>query len=513
MKQRLRRIGAGLLVAAMLGSSLTGAASAEEGRESSVYIEVAQDFGDLSPWGQNQDPFMSTRLNFYETLFENRADGTQVPFLIESYEYTDETTMKVKLHEGVIDHMGNEITTSDVLFSFGKAAESAEYARHAANINFDECEIVDDYNMILKLNYPSAFIYNDFTRVSIVSEKSYEESGDGMVNFAYGSGPYKMVSYTPGYELVLEKNDNYWNAGSEVSQRQNVDHVYYRLIAEEAQRTIELESGSVDLLLQTPTIDIEYLQGVDGIEVQQYTGPNVTGLYYNMEAPAFAEDENLRHAISCAIDNVGINNAVFHGLYRAADCLASPIVPVYSENSLAYSYDLEKAKEYLDASNYDGSTLRIMTTSGDYQSVAEVIQSNLAEIGINVQLDVYDTATYNTLISDASAWDCLISGYSNIGSFLFSPYNQFNDQTNNRAKWHDPEFQELLSEAAKTGDPDQEKQILDMMNQADVFHPIYYMGVYFAYRTDVISAIEAKSDNWVLPGDITYNYESDALYD
>ena len=502
-----------LLIAALLAfSAMAVSAIAEGDKTSTVYIEVFQDFGDLSPWGQNQDPFMSTRLNFYETLFENRPDGTQVPLLIESYEFAEDgITMNVKLHEGIVDHMGNEITTSDVLFSFSKALEGAEYSRHAKNINFDESYVIDDYNMVLVLKQPSAFIYNDMTRISIVSQATYEACEDGMVNFAYGSGPYKMVSYTPGYELVLEKNDNYWNAGSEVSQRQNVDRVVYRVISEETQRTIELETGSVDLLLNTPTIDIEYLQAEAGYEVYAYSGPNVTPLYYNCESSPFT-DENLRHAVSCAIDNVGINNAVYNGLYRPADSLAAPIVPAYSENSLLYSYDVEKAKEYLAASNYDGRTLRMMITS-NLQPIAEIIQNNLAAIGISVQIDVYDSATYNTLISDRTAWDCMISGYSNIGSFLFTLYNQFNDNTTNRVGWHDEEFQALLAEASKTGDAEQEAQLLQMMNEADVVHPLYYTQVYFAYRTDMIEAIEVKSDNWVLPGDITYNYDCEALYD
>ena len=70
--------------------------------------------------------------------------------------------------------------------------------------------------------------------------------------------------------------------------------------------------------------------------------------------------------------------------------------------------------------------------------------------------------------------------------------------------WHDEEFQAILTEASKTGDAEQE---------ADVVHPLYYTQVYFAYRTDMIEAIEVKSDNWVLPGDITYNYDCEALYD
>lgn len=79
--------------------------------------------------------------------------------------------------------------------------------------------------------------------------------------------------------------------------------------------------------------------------------------------------------------------------------------------------------------------------------------------------------------------------------------------------WHDEEFQAILTEASKTGDAEQEAQLLQMMNEADVVHPLYYTQVYFAYRTDMIEAIEVKSDNWVLPGDITYNYDCEALYD
>lgn len=77
----------------------------------------------------------------------------------------------------------------------------------------------------------------------------------------------------------------------------------------------------------------------------------------------------------------------------------------------------------------------------------------------------------------------------------------------------DDEFQALLAETIKTGDADDTAKLVEMVNEADNVHPMAYSNLYFAYRADVINTIQPKNDNWVLPGDYTYNYDAPELYD
>lgn len=207
MKENYGKLISLLLVVCLLGPCLTGLA--EDGRVSTVYVQVHQNGGTFNPWGSNQDPFMFTRLNFYETLFQWLPGGEMAPLLVEDYGWTDELTMKIKLRDNIIGHAGNQITESDVLFSFEKALETSEYGRHAKNVDFENSYVVGDLNLVIAILAPSAFFYNGLSRVSIVSQKSYEESDDDMVNMAISSGPYKMVSYTSGYEWVLKKFEDY----------------------------------------------------------------------------------------------------------------------------------------------------------------------------------------------------------------------------------------------------------------------------------------------------------------
>ncbi len=481
---------------------------------STVYVQVHQDSGTFNPWGSNQDPFMSIRLNFYETLFEYNASGEVVPLLVESYEWEDGTTLNLKLHDGIMTHDGNKIVASDVLFSFQKASESAEYGRHASNVDFEKSHVVDDLNLVLATKAEDTFFYNDMTRISIVSEKSFNDCKDEMVNLAIGSGPYKMTDYTPGYEWVLEKFEDYWNTDQTETQKQNVDKIVYRVITEEAQRTIELETGGIDMLTYTPSIDVEYLQGKDGIEVYQYPGNNTQTIYYNCSGESVMDNENLRHAISCAVDSAGIAAAVHKNLYSPADCIATPNTPQYQAGTLKYSYDMEKAKEYMVAAGYpDGGLDLTIMCDANTQPSAEVIQASVLQLGINLEILVYDAATYNTLITDPAACDMLISGYACVGTVLFFFNNQLNENKSLRTFWKNEEFQTLLAETVKTGDAEDTMKLLDMVNDADVVRPIVFGNSYFAYRTEVIEGISPKNDNWVLPGDYTYHYDADALYD
>lgn len=97
--------------------------------------------------------------------------------------------------------------------------------------------------------------------------------------------------------------------------------------------------------------------------------------------------------------------------------------------------------------------------------------------GINLDIQVRDTATYNTMLTDPKAADMLISGYVCVGTVLFFFNNQLNVDKSLRTFWNDAEFQSLLSETVKTGDTEDTLRLLDMVNEADNVHPITRISI------------------------------------
>ena len=99
-----------------------------------------------------------------------------------------------------------------------------------------------------------------------------------------GSGPYIVTQYDAGTQIVLEKNENYWKTAEDhdgLIPKQNVDQIICRFIAEDAQKTIALESGDVDYLFECPSIAISDYQNSDEINLYSINATNCEGLYFN----------------------------------------------------------------------------------------------------------------------------------------------------------------------------------------------------------------------------------------
>ncbi len=92
---------------------------------------------------------MEQRMNYYERLFEWDYNGEVSPLLVKDFEWIDELHLKITLYDNITTHSGKKLTTEDVKFSLEYAKDSAEFARHTTNIDYDNIEITDDYTMVI----------------------------------------------------------------------------------------------------------------------------------------------------------------------------------------------------------------------------------------------------------------------------------------------------------------------------------------------------------------------------
>lgn len=321
---------------------------AKEEGQSTIVMEITNDPSSLQPSTINQQAFMEQRMNYYERLFEWDYNGEVSPLLVKDFEWIDELHLKITLYDNITTHSGKKLTTEDVKFSLEYAKDSAEFARHTTNIDYDNIEITDDYTMVIPILQQNVLFWNDITRIDIVSKADFEESKDQMITTPVGTGPYKVTGYTPGVEVVLEKNENYWNAGQTEIQQRNVDRIIYKFIPEEAQRTISLESGDVDFVYDPPLTELEGLMNNSDYDVLEVKTSSTPSLYFNSSEGSVCSNKSLRQAISCAIDNSAIVAAVYKGFAHPACSVVTPNNPEWSddlENSNPYAFDQEKAKD------------------------------------------------------------------------------------------------------------------------------------------------------------------------
>lgn len=199
--------------------------------------------------------------NIFETLvYEDEAQNITGK-LAESYEQVNDTTYLFHLRQGVKFTNGEELKASDVVFTYTRDAESPKttsYFRDVASVTAK-----GDYDVEIVLTKPSApFLAGlTFASTGIVNEKAITEAGENTGIQPVGTGPYKLQSWDKGVKLILERNEDYWG---EKPVFRTVEVV---AVPEGTNRTIELESGNVDIALEIPVTDLSRVRDGQGLQL------------------------------------------------------------------------------------------------------------------------------------------------------------------------------------------------------------------------------------------------------
>ncbi|WP_434309205.1 ABC transporter substrate-binding protein [Hominifimenecus sp. rT4P-3] len=472
-----------------------------------IIVEITADPGDMNPWNQNSVSMLRVREVCYETLAKP-VGAEIVPCLAESWDWLDETHLQLNLRKGVKFHNGDEMKAEDCLFSLESAKDSPGFARNVKNILFDQCEIKDDYTLVLAYSGPSIFYMNDLVRVAITSKAAYEADPDQMTGKPIGTGPYQLTDWVLGSSLTFEKFDGYWDEGE-----QNVDTIVYRVITEATQRTIELETGGVDFLYDVPSSDLERLEANEGFVLDSASTTRTAALYFNCSENSVCQDANLRKAICYAIDTEAVAAVGYRGYGEPAYSTITPDNDEWSESlkqdGVLYAHDVEKAKEYLAAAGYaDGVTINLIVDEDAQRNAAVlVVQSCLAEVGITMNIVSYESAVFQTtLLDEKGGWDILINNFKADGTIMILFNNQFDNRSGDRTFIHNEEMQALVEEGVKYGDPEVLEKLLKMFEEDLI--PMYCMvnmKEYYAYKKGIENFTVNRST--VKPGGFVYTEE------
>ena len=222
----------------------------------------------------------------------------------------------------------------------------------------------------------------------------------------------------------------------------------------------------------------------------EYDSTSITWLYLNNEVPGL-DNQNVRHAINSAINKESVVEVALNGLGTPAIGQLPSNLAGYSEEN-ADAYDVERAREFLAASGVDPSTLSfpIITSNDTRRRAGEVIQANLQEIGINVELESMDLATYLSATSEGD-YTAAIGGWTSnvLLDCLIGVYHSSGINASNKTRISDPELDALIDEAGVTLDEEERNAILEQAcaraNELCPAAPLFLETGLRAYNSDL----------------------------
>ncbi len=390
-----------------LSSLLAGCVEqqADEQPAAQVPQEVVAGLGRDPVGARGAHPYL-TRV--FEQLVILDAEMKPRPGLATSWEVSEDgRTWTIHLREGVKFHDGTPFNAETAKFSL----EWATRVRPGLLGSIDRIEIVDDYTIKVIHSEPHAPFLRSLFFAVMISPNAIDE--DDRVIESIGTGPFKVEDYQPEDKLVLVRNEAYWGG------LPKLERITLRYIPEATTRIMALEAGEIDMIIDTGGILPEHapvLKANPEIEVMTIHGVVHHHIGFDTTTPPF-DDVRTRKAISYAIDPESLVRYALEGYGKVMNTPVPPLYKDWMHPDLLFEFsDKDKARKLLQEAGWadmdgdgivekDGEEFKVtMHLAGGwvgrwpYKTIAEIIQSDLREIGIAMDIDVVDTGLYREMM-------------------------------------------------------------------------------------------------------------------
>ena len=340
----------------------------------------------------------------YTVLYDTfvRYDDTYdiVGGLFESWETEDAQTWVFNVRQGVMWHDGVELTAQHFIDYFD-TVQDPESGAASETIDLYEgatYEMLDDYTIQMVLPAPNAALLDGFSAPWLSRAADFDPTKP------VGTGPFKLVEWNRNQNIKFVKNEDYWREGLPY-----LDELTLVMVPDATTRINMLRTGEVDVIRSVPSAEVQGLAQQEGIQLiqtpQQYT---VLEWYMLMKCsePPF-DDVRVRQAVNLAIDRESLLELTFgYGALKS-----NPISQgswAYNPNAPSYdNQDMAKAKQLMAEAGYAPGEPAFTVTFKYWQEwpenlqIGQIIQANLAELGITVELELLEIGQWvSTVLYD-----------------------------------------------------------------------------------------------------------------
>jgi peptide/nickel transport system substrate-binding protein len=427
-----------------------------------------------------------------EPLFTVSKDGSKVePWLATGYDISaDKLTYTIHLRKGVTFSDGKPLTAADVKFSIDEDTKTGTDGWGYINSAIDTVTATDDSTVTIKLKYAWAPLLADLSLFSngIIPNNYGGKSKDAFYAAPVGTGPFVWGSWTKGQSVKVTANKKYWG------HKPHLDAVTWTVVADANTRKLQLQGGQIDIDDTPDWSSFSSLKGTAGINAQTFPSTYEQYVTFNEQHKPF-QDVHVRRAIASAIDRNAIIKTVLFGNGTVADSLLSPGTPFYDKNNGALGFDVAKAKQEMAQSSVpNGFSTTILISSGnpDQASIAQIMQSELKAIGIDLKITQLDpTAQKQARLKSqfdmvAQAWTMDIPDPDEWTSFAVDPNGGSHSSF---SYYNNPQVIALNKQAEKETDDSKRQELYSQLQKqvsADSpFAYLYYAPYVFAMKDSV----------------------------
>ncbi len=471
-------------------------------------------------------------LHSFECLLTVDENGQLAPGQAESWETSEDgLTWTFHLRDGLKWSDGSDLTANDFVYSWKRVCDPMVAAPYAETVlsmvegydkaiegDLDALQVVaqDDNTLAVTLNAPCSYFGSlaAFATLSPVQEATVTANGDAWATSAetyISNGPFYVSEWVPGSYILMSKNPYYWNADAI-----KLDGIKWNLIEDSNAAYSAYQTGEVLMIKDVPTEEIPSLK--DNAEF--HVDP-IIGTYYlsmNLERDAF-KDAKVRKALSLAIDRDYVANTLMQGTYSPADNFMGPgwidmDGKQFKDNANGgqsyidvnnYEADLEEAKQLLaDAGYPDGEGFPSITyttnDSGYHKVVAEYLQQAWAQLGIDLQVDIVEWASFTPMRRNGD-YDIARNGW--VGDYS-DPSNMlelfYTTNGNNDGKFSNADFDAAIDLSRTTLDSAERSQALhtaeDVLMEETGCIPVAYYNDFWLQSDKITGSWHSPYGYW-----------------
>lgn len=424
--------------------------------------------------------FSAASKTIYSRLMEFEIGTTNlIPGLAESHSISpDGLTYTFKLRSGVKFHTTEyftptrELNADDVVFSFDRQRlDSHPYAKVSGGAYqyfgdmglkdlIKDVSKVDDRTVQFVLARPeSPFLADLAMDFAVILSKEYADKmltagTPEKVDLApIGTGPYQFVAYEKDAFVRYKAHPDYWRG------KEKLDNLIFAITVDPAVRFAKLRTGECHVMAYPLPSQLETMRDYPDIEVQEEPGLNIAYWAFNVQKKPF-DNVLVRKALNLAVNKQAIIEKIYSNQALSAKNFIPPNIWSHNDEVVDYEYNPEKAKELLKQAGLEkGFEMDVwaMPIQRPYNpnasKMAELIQHDLANVGIKAQIVSYEWGTYIQKAQEGEHQTLLIGWVTDNGDpdNFFSPLLSCAaaESGSNYSFWCHKEFDELLQKATQ----------------------------------------------------------------